>query len=380
MDLGRRPDDARAPVRAAAAAARQRLEARARARLEDSLARLRSALLPPAVTAGPPPAGRAVPLAPHPLPPMAAPRPLRLKLSDGRTAWAVAPAIARRAELGAIARTSAANDEAAFRALARHARAIEALGRRCAEVQDRLAELEERSDLALVGLVEGLSRMRHRVDGVRRAQDRAAVAGRSAERARGLRERALRAELGAERTSARIDRVTSVVTSLQDAAFGRTGSLLQRENLILAGNQLLWRFVDPLLRRLGLVSGPAPSTLALLAPLGSLATAQALLGSRQHVRFVSGKAVVAGRAGRGVPVPLRDRIASRTFEALRRRTDVPATAVVIGAVDRPAAPPPRIGIAASVRDGVLVLTPARSLAGAGNLLVAWTVDTGAGDG
>ncbi len=89
-------------------------------------------------------------------------------------------------------------------------------------------------------------------------------------------------------TTTQIQHVNSVVNSMQAAAFGEKGSLLTTNNLLLAANQLLWQFIDPLLRGMGFALGPSPSLLTWLSPVGSLLTGQLVVGNRQHVRFISG--------------------------------------------------------------------------------------------
>ena len=103
------------------------------------------------------------------------------------------------------------------------------------------------------------------------------------------------------------------------------------------------RSFDPALRRLGLISGTAPSIVTWLAPVGSLLTGQAVLANQQHVRFISGVSTVTPPT---VTLEvLRGRIAGGFYEEFRRRTDIAVTAVVL---DQAQFVP-----FASVRDGVL---------------------------
>jgi hypothetical protein len=169
--------------------------------------------------------------------------------------------------------------------------------------------------------------------------------------------------------------VTAVVSSTQAAAYGERGSLLATNNLLLAGNQLFWILIDPLLRSLGISGGASPSFLTWLAPLGTLATGHLVLGNRQHVRFISGVAAFEGKT----PVvlePLRSRIADGLWPEFRRRTDVPVTVTWLD---------PILGadLLAVVREGVLAIVIVRyddhSLAHPVPFpatRVAWMVDTG----
>lgn len=245
-----------------------------RAALEAALARLVPA-------SPPPPPGPSLPSrdpAAAPLPPLSRPRPLRLRLPDGRVAVAVSgPALARRDELAAMARTIAANDRTAFATLAAQRRALQALERATHEARARLDALEERSDTAALRLLDALREVRGQLGALTRAQARTVAARRG-----GLaRARALRAEVAGQRTAATVQQVSAVSTAIQSAALGERGSVLAPANLALAANQLFWSLLDPLLRRLGLVTGPAPSVLTIIAPVASLATAQALLGGRR---------------------------------------------------------------------------------------------------
>src|SRR5262249_5504081 len=127
--------------------------------------------------------------------------------------------------------------------------------------------------------------------------------------------------------TARIQQVTAVVNSMQSAAFGEKGSLLNTNNVLLAANQLLWTFIDPILRAAGFDLGPSPSVLTWLSPVGTLVTGQVALGGRQHVRFISGVSTFDGVSS--VTEPLKGRLASSFYKTFKRRTDVPVTAVAL---------------------------------------------------
>jgi hypothetical protein len=192
-----------------------------------------------------------------------------------------------------------------------------------------------------------------------------------------------RQTLQSQVSSMRFQQVTGVVGNIQAAAFGDSGSFFTRNNLLLAGNQLFWLFLDPVLRRVGVIGGTSPSAVAWLAPLGSLMTGQLALANQQHERFVSGVTkVTPGRVSFEV---LRDRIADGFWETFQRRSAVPVTAAVVDTA-------PFIA-AADVREGVLRVTVTEvfvnDIVGPSGgspidpptpVRVAWVIDTGAGNG
>jgi len=197
-----------------------------------------------------------------------------------------------------------------------------------------------------------------------------------------------RQALESQVSSARIQQVAGVIGNVQAAAFGDAGSIFTRNNLFLAGNQLFWIFLDPVLRRLGVISGTSPNIITWLAPVGSLVTGQIALANQQHVRFISGVATVT--PPKVTFDVLRDRVADGFYEEFQRRTDIAVTAVVLD--NAPFVP------FAEVREGVLrvgvtpiggdVLSPPDNgdvvefFAAPAQITVrvAWVVDTGAGRG
>ena len=190
-----------------------------------------------------------------------------------------------------------------------------------------------------------------------------------------------RQALQSQVSSMRFQQVTGVVGNIQAAAFGDSGSFFTRNNLLLAGNQLFWIFLDPMLRRFGVISGTAPSIVSWLAPVGSLVTGQLALADQQHERFVSGvTSVIPGRVSLE---GLRDRIADGLFETFQRRTNVPVTAAVLDNA--------RFIAAADVRQGMLRVSvtaivvqdaapPSIALPAGQGVRVAWVIDTGVGNG
>ena len=174
-------------------------------------------------------------------------------------------------------------------------------------------------------------------------------------------------------TSQLIQGAVSVVSTLQSTAYGQPGSVLSSTNLLLAGNQLLWTYLDPIAKGLGLPVGPAPSALAHWAPLFSLITARVVVGDRQHVRFISGIATFDS----GNPIRLeglRSRIATGLWSDFQRRADIAVTA-------QPLAPFRNVFVSADVHQGTLRLVAAPRDGGvAKGLRVAWIVDTGDANG
>jgi hypothetical protein len=298
-------------------------------------------------------------------------RPLRLRLPDGRTLpVAFAPALATRQELDALGRASAAEHHRASRLDEQQQRSIEQLAQAHQALARRMTELEAQGDLALVGMLRGLADVRQRLSTTAVVQSQALAAQRRSVRALVTRQgQRVRGQLRAQARVAQIQKVNAAASSLQSAAYGQKGELFARNNLLLAGNQLLWGFVDPILRGLGLWSGAAPSPLAWISPLASLITGGLTLGRFQHVRFLAGVAVFDGSTDT-VRVALSDRIGPADFAEFRRRTDVPVTVMPL---DRKPLP-----VEGQVVEGTLVLRLERGSAGGGVGRVAWTVDTGVG--
>jgi hypothetical protein len=329
---------------------RDLLVARARQRLE---ARPREVPGPPAPL-----------VPPRPLPVLSPPRPLQLRLGR-RKVRVAAPQVALRQDLVALQRTTAYNDRQAFQAAARQQRELEALARAQKQLADRVDAVEERSDTALLDLLGRLGGLEQQVSAA--AVQQRSVGTRVARQGRVLR---------AQQSAVHLQKVTAAVNTVQGAAFGEKGSVLGTNNLLLAGNQLLWGFVDPLLRFAGLDVGPSPSLLAWLAPLGSLLTGAATLGRRQHVRFVAGTETVT-EGTTALRIPLAGRIAGATFDRIRLRTDIPASARVLDPttlasfMGAPIAP--KQEVLAAVVEGFLLLRmapPGRTIR------VAWMVDLG----
>jgi hypothetical protein len=351
-----RADDPRALLRAALERARRRDDP-VRAEVERRLAAVVRAVRPV----------RAAPVASS-----SDPLPLPAGVPEGRGG-----------ALAALARTLTASDRAAFAELARQRRAMAELARAHRQLRAHVAKLQEEADATVRALAGDVARLLRGLRRAERAEARGAASAR-AFRARAAREqRALRAALRGQETAAYVEKVNGIVNGLQGAAYGDAGALFTRNNLRLAGNQLAWTLVDPVLRRIGVWAGPGVSPLALLAPLGSLATAHAALSGRQHVRFLSGVTVIPGVApspishgsGSGsLPlkrierVSLVDRIGRDDLDAFRSRDDVVVSAHVIGEG-------PKLLLSARVESGVLILEVYPSTIAT---RVAWMVDTGFG--
>jgi hypothetical protein len=298
--------------------------------------------------------------------------PVEIRLPKGRRLRAtLSPAPARRSDLAAVGRVSAANDRHALAAIQRQGEALESLRQSHEELARKVEALQAQADQAAIRLLQGLDGFEQRLKAVR-TRSREVLANSRAARTLAARQGR---ELRSLAVEGRIQQVTAVVSSTQAAAYGERGSLLATNNLLLAGNQLFWILIDPLLRSLGISGGASPSFLTWLAPLGTLATGHLVLGNRQHVRFISGVAAFEGKT----PVvlePLRSRIADGLWPEFRRRTDVPVTVTWLD---------PILGadLLAVVREGVLAIVIVRyddhSLAHPVPFpatRVAWMVDTG----
>ena len=314
------------------------------------------------------PATRPKPPAPTPVPPVAPNWPVEIRLHKGQRVRAtLVPGAARREDLAAIRDVSAANDRQAFEALQQQGEALEALRKSHAELVGKVAAIQAQADRSIVGLLQGMAGLEQRLQ-TAKVQER--VLRTQTLSARRLATRQQRA-MSSMTTTARIHQVNSVVNSMQAAAFGEKGSLLATNNLLLAANQLLWQFIDPILRGMGFPLGPSPSLLMWLSPVGSLLTGQVVLGNRQHVRFVSGVATFDGTTF-VVTESLRKHLASGFFDEFRRRTNVVVTLVPL-IIDA--------GInelRATVEDGVLIIRAETDDQPTGD--VGWMVDTGVDGG
>ncbi|MBN1612077.1 MAG: hypothetical protein JW940_35930 [Polyangiaceae bacterium] len=287
-------------------------------------------------------------------------------------------ASASRDDLAALRRISARNDRRAYEAIRQNARAIEQLARSQRTLLKQVAELQKRGDLAVTQrVVEGLATLERRAETAQRAQARALAArDRSIRELRSSQTRTLRsARLQAR--AARIDKLNSVAGSMQVGAFGAKGDLFATNNLLVAGNQLLWSFAGDLLRTIGLSDPGSSSPLGWLAPLASLATSQVALGNRQHERFIAGVATgfawVDKTSKIAARVSLRPFIGSADWDAFRKRTDIVATATLLEPVSLGKGTGP---VRTVVSDGVLLieLAPVGEI-GPDAYRVAWLVDT-----
>lgn len=165
-----------------------------------------------------------------------------------------------------------------------------------------------------------------------------------------------------------VRQITGIVGALQDNAYGKSGSVLSTTNLLLAGNQLFWTLLDPVLKQSGMTKSTR-FTVSLLTPIGSLITGQLLVADRQHERFISGTSVTDGT---GVArESLRGKVAEGEWATFQGRRNIPVV------VERP----PNYHTQATVNDGVLTIQVfgRRKLSPAG-VRVGWILDTGLGNG
>lgn len=247
----------------------------------------------------------------------------------------------------------------------RRAKQLDALRQAHIELARKVGELEERANGEALGVLEYLSGLEGRIKKVA-GQNRASVIADAATRASVAQQ--ARAQRALETMQA-IHAAVNVVSTLQSTAYGQRGSVLSTNNLLLAGNQLLWSYIDPIAKRLGIPLGPSPSALAYWAPLLSLATAWVVLGDRQHVRFISGITVFDTPERRRFE-GLRSRIAGRLWPEFQKRADVPVTA-------QPISPFRDVFVFAHVDRGTLRLEAVPRDGGRPlGLRVAWIVDTG----
>jgi hypothetical protein len=301
------------------------------------------------------------------VPPLSPSGPVEIRLDKGRRVRAtIVPGAARRDDVAAFREANATNTRRAFEALQEQSEAIESLRRSQTELTRKVAALQAQSDRSVVGLLQGMAGLEQRLQTTKVRERVLRTQNLSARTMAARQQRALNSMA----TTARIQQVNAVVNSVQSAAFGEKGSLLATNNLLLAANQLLWTFIDPILRGMGFALGPSPSLLTWLSPVGSLLTGQVALGNRQHVRFISGIANFDGTSNL-VTESLRSRLADGFFKEFRRRTDVPITAVALDVTISSR-------IVAFVRDGTVFIAFESEAAQTGR--VAWIVDTGVDGG
>jgi hypothetical protein len=222
-----------------------------------------------------------------------APRPTPVGAKLGTPDQLPRPSIAPRrvsSRVAALERVTVRNDERAFVAIRENSRSIDALASEQKTLADRIAtldttlEVDSRGDL-LRAFAGKLARLERRVDTAASVGNKAVLSSHRAMQARIAKQNvALREGTRA----ARVQRFNAAASTLQNAAYGTKGSPLATNNLLLAGNQLLWSFLGDVLRASGVVSPVTAGAIATLAPLGSLLAAEAVLGQKQHERFVSG--------------------------------------------------------------------------------------------
>jgi hypothetical protein len=213
---------------------------------------------------------------------------------------------------------------------------------------ERLREIEGRLDRKVASLKSDVATLTDRVDEVRMqvAQGFATLA-----------------------IEGRLQQITDIVGMLQSNAYGERGSIWSAGNLLLAGNQLFWTLLDPVLRKSGMLTKSGSGALTLLTPVGSFITGELLLANRQQERFISGVARID--SSRQARETLRSRIAEGEWNRFQQRTDVPVTLYVL---DGP-------GYARGVvRDGVLQIELFPKKGSIDGVRVAWMIDTGIGNG
>lgn len=253
-------------------------------------------------------------------------------------------------------------------------RELEALKRSHQQLEEKVAALQQQANLSLLDMIERLTQLGGQVRTMA-VRSRAAQAA-QARATRDVKSLAVRRikELRTLQAKERVQSVRAAVTSVETAAYGQKGSVLKKNNLLLMGNQLLWTFVEPVLRSTGFVTPATATLIASLAPVGQLLTGAATLGRQQHVRFISG--VSSFEPGQQLVVErLRPFVADALWPAFARRTGVPVTVTPLngGAT----------GFAARVQDGMLIIERTSFLLSGGSggaARVAWMLDMGANVG
>ncbi len=281
------------------------------------------------------------------------------------------PPDSRPNALATIAQAAAENDRRAFAALQRQRGAIERLKRSHEALERKVERLQQQADSAVASLADRLQRSTEQVrDLSAQSRNMLAETGAAAKTAA-----AQLQQVQSVAVTQQAQNLTNVIGAAQATAYGERGSVLATNNLLLTGNQLLWTFLAPLSQVLG-ASVATSTTLACLAPLGSLFTGYVAVGSRvsepepEPERFVTG--VSAFDPGTLLQTEsLRDYVSEDLFKKLRQRDDVP---VILTQLD----PISEGRFLAQVKDGTvfIVLTTTQTK----RVRVAWMVDTGATSG
>jgi hypothetical protein len=324
------------------------------------------------------------PRVPTPPAPPGSDREVQITLASGRRVRAIiAPAVARRRDLASIARANADNHRRSLDALRRQRRSIQRLTRSQKALAEKVERLQKQTNQTVLAVVQGFAGIDQRVSQATQTSvvtttatglpaPRRALPLREAQRLQHLQQVRQVQTLA---TRAQIQNVTNVVNSVQMAAFGERGNVFAPNNLILAGNQLFWSLLEPVLQRFGALDAATASVVAALAPLGTLVTGQLALADQQHVRFISDVALFDAATDE-VSISLRGRVAEGLWPEFRNRTDVPVIATVQGSVSA------FLTVDAFVEQGTLRirLPNKRALSPPEPARVAWTVDTGVASG
>ena len=251
---------------------------------------------------------------------------------------------------------------------------LQELGLAQSDLAAKVAELEERVDNAVVGMLDNLDGLRKKLKLTDRLGQETRALQTKASVGMASQQKATQAALRGQAQAAQLQSIHGAIGAMQVAAYGEPGQVFSTNNLLLAGNQAFWGMAESLAKSLGFAeSGPAPGLLAWLAPLGSLATGHLVLGRKQHVRFVSGVASFSASSSR-FELSLVDRIAPASRDAFARSTDMPVAVTPLDGFNG--------GVSlAIVRNGILIITVTRSTTtGAGPGRLAWMVDVGALNG
>jgi hypothetical protein len=311
------------------------------------------------------------------LPPPAGNRPIAIRLRSGRKVQALlTPAVARRSDLEALSRASAENNRRLYSALRNQRDVIDRLARSQRELAARVEGLQKQADDAVVSLSRGMTQSSRQLRQVaQQGQKLLAEAGSAAKTAAGQ----LQQVLTLASSTQQAQNLTNVVGTAQATAYGERGSVLSRNNVLLTGNQLLWTLLPALSRAFG-ASANASLLLAWLAPLGTLVTGYAAVGSsvpeHEPQRFITGVEAFEGGGTTDLDVPLRGRIPDDAFDRLRNRTDVPVTVTLLDATTLDT--DDTVRVAARVEDGTLKIRFARLQRS--RTRVAWMIDTGVNGG
>lgn len=218
-------------------------------------------------------------LAPPKRLPTASPRSVRLRLPNNRVVRGRVHPAASQKDLLALRRVLGGNQTRSFKAIQHNARSIDALAKSQRDMAKLLAELQARGDVdvlkSVLDLLAGLELKcargfkKQRKDFDKRAKR--IEAGLAKQR------RTTQAGLDRLKRQTMIQKLTAASANAQTAAYGQSGSMTARNNLINAANELFSGFAADILKGLQVLPRNSDSVVEWLVPLGTTLVADRVI-------------------------------------------------------------------------------------------------------